>query len=76
MASTSEDGCADPQYTYILIIIYVVCKFLNEFINYLREVPFAYTMATAEKHIAELVYKHVTNLSLAFHLSRETGTIV
>ena len=75
MATTTE-GCPDAEDTYILIIVYAVCKFLNEFINYLRELPFAYTTANAEKHIAELVYRHVTNLSLAFHLSRETGKVV
>ena len=74
--ATTEDGCADPMDTYILIAAYATCKFLNEMINYLREVPFAYIMASAEQHIAELVYRHVTNLSLAFHLSRETGKIV
>ena len=80
--TTTADGsadapkCADAHATYMLIIIYAVTKFAAEFLNYVREIPFAYMAANAEKHIAAIVYRHIQNQSLAFHLSRETGKII
>ena len=49
---------------------------MSDFLNYIREIPFSYISANAEKHIAKQVYSHIQNQSLAFHLSRETGKIV
>jgi len=60
----------------MLILLYAVTKFVAEFLNYIREIPFAYIAANAEKYIAALVYRHIQNQSLAFHLSRETGKII
>jgi ATP-binding cassette subfamily B protein len=60
----------------MLIIIYASTKFGAEFLNYMREVPFAYVAANAELHIATMVYRHIQHQSLAFHLSRETGKII
>ena len=54
-----EDGCPDTNATYILIIIYAATKFGADFMNYIREVPFAYISANAEKYIAAMVYSHV-----------------
>ena len=71
-----EDGCPDVNSTYILIIIYAATKFGADFMNYIREVPFAYISANAEKYIAAMVYSHVQRQSLSFHLSRETGKII
>ena len=51
--------CPDIQATYLLIVLYAVVKFLADFINYIREVPFAYVSANSEKHIAKLVYGHI-----------------
>jgi len=51
-------------------------KFLAEVVNYLREIPFAYVSANAEKHIAKTVHSHMQNQSLSFHLSRETGKVL
>ena len=54
-----EDGCPDTNATYILVIIYAATKFGADFMNYIREVPFAYISANAEKYIAAMVYSHV-----------------
>jgi len=43
----------------MLIIIYAAIKFTAEFLNYIRELPFAYMSANAEKNIAALVYGHI-----------------
>jgi len=71
-----EDLCNDAEYMYIMILVYVATKFSAELINYLREVPFVYIAANAEKHIASQVYSHVQGLSLAWHLHRETGKVI
>ena len=71
-----KDGCPEPKVTYILILVYAVTKFAADLLNYIREIPFAYIAANAEKYIAALVYRHIQNQSLAFHLSRETGKII
>lgn len=52
-------GCPSEQETYILIGIYAVVKFLNDFINYIREIPYANMAALAEISIAHDVYDHV-----------------
>ena len=54
-----EDGCPEASQTYILVVIYALVKFGAEFLNYIREVPFAYMSANAEKNIAAMVYAHV-----------------
>lgn len=57
-------------------MIYVLCKFLGDLLNYFREIPFANMGAVAEISIAYDVYDHVQRQSLAFHLGRETGKII
>jgi ABC-type transport system involved in Fe-S cluster assembly fused permease/ATPase subunit len=57
-------------------LIYVLCKFLGDLLNYFREIPFANMGAVAEISIAYDVYDHVQRQSLAFHLGRETGKII
>mmetsp|Transcript_11579 Transcript_11579/g.19564 ORF Transcript_11579/g.19564 Transcript_11579/m.19564 type:complete len:318 (+) Transcript_11579:279-1232(+) len=74
--TTLADGCPDAQYVYLLIVAYACLKFASDFLNYIREIPFSYISANAEKHIAKEVYSHIQNQSLAFHLSRETGKII
>jgi len=59
--SADTEKCADAHATYMLIIIYAVTKFAAEFLNYVREIPFAYMAANAEKHIAAIVYRHIQN---------------
>lgn len=64
------------EYTYILVALYAVIRFLADFVNNIREIPFANVSASAEIYIAHLVYSHTQNQSLAYHLSRETGKVV
>jgi len=71
-----ESGCPDSHAIYTMIIVYACTKFGAEFLNYMREIPFAYVSANAELHIATLVYRHIQHQSLAFHLSRETGKVI
>ena len=61
---------------YWLVIFYCVVKFLADLVNNLREVTFATVAANAEVYIADKVYNHIQNQSLAFHLNRETGKII
>ena len=68
--------CPTTEDSYILILLYAGVKLCAEVINYLREIPFAYVSANAEKHIARTVHAHMQNQSLSFHLSRETGKVL
>lgn len=56
--------------------MYSIVRFLADFVNNAREIPFANVSASAEIHIAHKVYSHTQNQSLAYHLSRETGKVV
>jgi ABC-type transport system involved in Fe-S cluster assembly fused permease/ATPase subunit len=56
--------------------MYCVVRFSADFVNNIREIPFANVSASAEIFIAHLVYTHIQNQSLAFHLSRETGKVI
>ena len=71
-----SNDCPESDEVYILIIAYAGVKFAADFLNFIRELPFAYVSANAEKHIATMVYSHIQNQSLSFHLSRETGKII
>lgn len=75
-ALIEEGECPTEMDTYLLIGLYGFVKFGADFINYIREIPYAYMAARAEISIAHDVYDHVTRLSLAFHLSRETGKVI
>lgn len=69
-------ACPTTEDTYLWILYYAGVKLSAEVINYLREIPFAYVSANAEKHIAKTVHAHLQNQSLSFHLSRETGKVL
>lgn len=75
-SSSIKKVCEDTSYTYFLIGLYVGCRFMADFINYIREIPFANISASAEIFIAHKVYCHIQSQSLAFHLSRETGKVI
>lgn len=82
-AITCQNGdasvdCFHPteSITYLLIGMYCLTRFTADFANNIREIPFANISASAEIYIAQLVYTHITNQSLAFHLSRETGKVI
>ena len=62
--------------TYGWIVGYAVLKFCAELFYTLREITFANVSASSEVYIAHKVYNHVQNLSLGYHLSRETGKVI
>jgi len=70
------DVCPTTEDTYVWILFYAAMKLVAETVNYLREIPFAYVSANAEKYIAKTVHSHMQNQSLSFHLSRETGKVL
>lgn len=41
--------------------MYALARFLADFVNYVREVPFANVSASAEIYIAHMVYSHIQN---------------
>lgn len=60
IACTGDD-CPDAYDIYFFIGLYAATKFLADFLGYLRELPFVFISANAEKHIAKTVYSHVQN---------------
>lgn len=71
----TEDCKYTTEETYALILIYTGIKFAYELLNNLREIPYQRMASAAEITIADEVYFHVQSLSLAWHLSRESGKI-
>ena len=71
----NNTGPSDSE-TYGWIGGYCVAKFAYDFLNNIREVPFTSMSSQAEILIASDVYNHVQRLSLAYHLSRETGKVI
>lgn len=69
-------ACPTTEDTYVWILFYASMKLVAETVNYLREIPFSYVSANAEKYIAKTVHSHMQNQSLSFHLSRETGKVL
>jgi ABC-type transport system involved in Fe-S cluster assembly fused permease/ATPase subunit len=65
------DALFASQPEYWLVVLYVVARFLADIAKSLSEVPFSNISANAEVHIANKVYNHIQNQSLAFHLKRE-----
>lgn len=72
----TKDCKYSPEETYALILMYTGVKFCYELLNTLRDIPYQRMAATAEITIADEVYHHVQSLSLAYHLSRETGKVI
>lgn len=50
---------SDSAKTYMLITMYCVVRFLSDFVNNVREIPFANVSASAEIYIAHMVYNHI-----------------
>ena len=69
------NSLADGEDSYFLVGAYVVVKFAADVVANLRETTFAHVSANAEVFIAQKVYTHIQNQSLAFHLDRETGKV-
>ena len=68
--------CPTEEETYSLILFYAGIKLSYDVINTFRDIPYAMMAAAAETAIADEVYFHVQSLSLAYHLSRETGRVI
>lgn len=75
ITNTYDDHTAKVE-IFFLIGLYALVRFSADFTNYIREIPFANVSASAEVYIAHMVYNHVQNQSLSFHLSRETGKVI
>lgn len=72
----NENTCPPAEEVYTYILFYAGFKFAYEIIHSFREIPFSYMASRAEINIADEVYFHVQSLSLAYHLSRETGKVI
>ena len=70
------DTLVQGERVYDLVALYAGARLVADFVNNLREVTFARVSANAEVYIADKVYNHIQNQSLAFHLKRETGKII
>jgi len=76
VCNPKKEVCPSQQEVYTYILIYTMCKFAYDIFNNLREVPYARMAANAEISIAHDVYDHIQRMSLAYHLSRETGKVI
>jgi len=56
---SAENGCPSENETYAIIGLYAFVKFFADFLNYIREIPYANMAAVAEISIAHDVYDHV-----------------
>lgn len=69
----------DPQETIVLpvllLLAYGLLRFINSGFNELRDVIFARVRYHAMRELSESVLQHLHNLSLRFHLERNTGGI-
>lgn len=61
---------------YYYIIFYCICYFLAECCNNLKSFTFIYVEAKIQSQLSSIVFKHVLDLSLNYHLSRETGKVL
>ena len=71
-----KNTCASSNQVFYLIFTYSVLRFAYELLNDYREIPFANISASCEISITQQVYDHINQLSLDFHLNRETGKFV
>jgi hypothetical protein len=55
---TSLTECTTTTEIYFFVGMYGAIKFSSDFANYIREIPFSVVTASAETHIAKMVYKH------------------
>lgn len=67
---------ANPvHWPFMLILSYVIVKFVAELFDYLRDIIFAYASHNAYYTLSLNVFRHLHNLSLSFHLERKTGSL-
>lgn len=63
------------QWPVVMIVSYVVVKFVAELFDYMRDMVFAYASHNAYYALSLRVFRHLHNLSLSFHLDRKTGSL-
>lgn len=61
---------------YYYILGYCLCYFLAEASNNLKTFTFVYVEAKIQSKLAEAVFRHVLDLSMSYHLTRETGKVL
>ena len=67
---------AQGDIAYYYIIAYCICYYLAECCNNLKSFCFIYVEAKIQTQLSALVFNHVLNLSMPYHLSRETGKVL
>ena len=53
--------CPNSDRVYFLVAMYCIVRFAADFVNNIREIPFANVSASAEIYIAHMVYTQVQN---------------
>ena len=61
---------------YLYIIAYCSAYFLAECCNNAKMFSFIYVEAKIQTKLSEMVFKHVLELDMAYHLTRETGKVL
>ena len=61
---------------YYYIYAYAVSYFLAECANNFKMFSFIYVEAKIQTKLSALVFNHILNLSMAYHLTRETGKVL
>ena len=71
------DRLSSPELAVVtpiaLLLVYGLLRFSNSVFTELREILFARVTQQAVRHIALQVFQHLHDLSLRFHLERQTG---
>ena len=55
------NSCPNSDRVYFFVAMYCIVRFAADFVNNIREIPFANVSASAEIYIAHIVYTHVQN---------------
>jgi ATP-binding cassette subfamily B protein len=78
----AADESAEPAETRsysaiaVPVLAYVLLRFGSDFLVELRQYLFQVVSAETERRIALETFSHLQNLSLSFHLQRETGAVL
>lgn len=65
-----------PSFPWHLIILYGILRFSGTLLASIRDILFARVSAQTERAAALDIFKHLNELSLSYHLSRKTGSVV
>jgi ATP-binding cassette subfamily B protein len=66
----------EPKFPLVPIILYGIASFAATACTQLRDINFAYVSANTERLVALETFEHLQSLSLSFHLTRETGSVL